>query len=434
MFALEVNFADNTLGKEVVLVRRSQALIGGDEVCHVSLEDLAPLDFQILLTRDIGRKFHVEPIPINSPQLSLLSEKVNGTFDAEALIDLDNVMLRIVCLDYDLLCREDEAFDKAGIRVLKQACGGNLEKFPAVYVEGPGFRPYALSFCQATPLLIGRLKHCTLRIDAPEISGSHARLGYENSKFWIEDLGSTNGTYIGQQQISGKTFLESGSSIKLGRNYFVKCIANSASGEVFTTVPNIPNKTKKEESRYPALISSSSIARPARVTIRPGTTIRLGRDRSSDMWLGAPHISRMHSTIVMNEQNEVVFSDFSTNGTRYDQGMLKRGDSIILKNEPKVFDFGTGTRIAICFSEQQELSFLNDKGKKEAFSASTSKASTDVVRQNRDSGVSLPKKQKPMLTAFASKISERIGISGITLVLISSTFLILVLLVMWNGA
>jgi len=48
------------------------------------------------------------------------------------------------------------------------------------------------------------------------VSHQHTRLTYENEEFWIEDLGSTNGTWLNKKKISAKTRLQPGDKVKVG--------------------------------------------------------------------------------------------------------------------------------------------------------------------------------------------------------------------------
>lgn len=433
MFALEVEFSGASSPKETVFIRRPQVLIGADELSHIVLTDLNNLDFQILLTRDIGRRFHIQPIPIKSPQLSELSKICDASCDKSVSLDLKTVKLRIVALDIDVTTREDETYDKASIRSLRQACSSPSPKLPAVSVAGHSFRHFTISFADNSSLLVGRGKACSLRIDAPEISTTHARFGCDGGNFWVEDLGSTNGTFIGQQQVSGRVNVDTNVSVRLGRNFILKGIYTKA--DIISKI-NPANEIVpiEEDVRYPALVSASSIARPARVTVKIGATIRLGRDQSSDMWLGAPHISRMHSTVVMNDRNEILFSDFSTNGTTYENTVLKRGDSILLKKDPKVFNFGSDITVAVCFNKEQELKFLNSKGDFSVFTKTEPKKRLldDHISQ-KDSDLIIQKKDDLIYKNLASNLFERMGTSGLLLVTLSIGFVLFILLGIWKG-
>lgn len=49
-----------------------------------------------------------------------------------------------------------------------------------------------------------------------KVSARHARLTLENGAYFVEDLGSTNGTWIGRKRIKGKVRLEAGAEIRIG--------------------------------------------------------------------------------------------------------------------------------------------------------------------------------------------------------------------------
>jgi adenylate cyclase len=76
--------------------------------------------------------------------------------------------------------------------------------------------------------LIGRNKDCHIRMKDKTSSMTHAALVYEKDGFWtINDLGSTNGTYL-NEKIVGRTGLKirSGDMISIGfQNVIVhRCI------------------------------------------------------------------------------------------------------------------------------------------------------------------------------------------------------------------
>lgn len=48
---------------------------------------------------------------------------------------------------------------------------------------------------------IGRSKRCNVYIPDPYLSKQHARIFFKDAEFYIEDLKSTNGTYVNGRQI-----------------------------------------------------------------------------------------------------------------------------------------------------------------------------------------------------------------------------------------
>jgi len=67
------------------------------------------------------------------------------------------------------------------------------------------------------PLLIGRGSDAAIRLDDDYVSTRHARIAVSNDQWFVEDLGSTNGTYIGSQRLSQPTTLQLGSKVRIGK-------------------------------------------------------------------------------------------------------------------------------------------------------------------------------------------------------------------------
>ncbi|MEO0136417.1 MAG: GGDEF domain-containing protein [candidate division WOR-3 bacterium] len=63
--------------------------------------------------------------------------------------------------------------------------------------------------------IIGRANDCDFIIDGKEVSRKHARIYYEDGKFKIEDLNSTNGTFVNGKEIT-KAELKHGDEINIG--------------------------------------------------------------------------------------------------------------------------------------------------------------------------------------------------------------------------
>ncbi len=74
----------------------------------------------------------------------------------------------------------------------------------------------AFSLEQA-PLLIGRGTDATIRLDDDYVSTRHARIAASGDQWFIEDLGSTNGTYLGASRLTQPTTITLGSQIRIGK-------------------------------------------------------------------------------------------------------------------------------------------------------------------------------------------------------------------------
>jgi pSer/pThr/pTyr-binding forkhead associated (FHA) protein len=67
------------------------------------------------------------------------------------------------------------------------------------------------------PVVIGRGSDCQILLDDDYSSTRHARLFQSEGEWWVEDLGSTNGTYLDGQRVTRPVPAEIGGSIRIGR-------------------------------------------------------------------------------------------------------------------------------------------------------------------------------------------------------------------------
>lgn len=67
------------------------------------------------------------------------------------------------------------------------------------------------------PIFIGRANDSTLVLTDDYASTRHARISETNGVWYLEDLGSTNGTYVGQSKVDGPVPLEAGVAIRIGK-------------------------------------------------------------------------------------------------------------------------------------------------------------------------------------------------------------------------
>ena len=72
------------------------------------------------------------------------------------------------------------------------------------------------SFGNLSQLTIGRGDECDIQLDGLLISNQHARVSNTNSRLTIEDLNSTNGTYVNGERISGRKSLLPEDVIQIG--------------------------------------------------------------------------------------------------------------------------------------------------------------------------------------------------------------------------
>ncbi len=67
------------------------------------------------------------------------------------------------------------------------------------------------------PILIGRGSDAQIRLDDDYVSTRHARIAASGDQWYVEDLGSTNGTYLGNQRLTQPTTITLGSQVRVGK-------------------------------------------------------------------------------------------------------------------------------------------------------------------------------------------------------------------------
>ncbi|MDO4920118.1 FHA domain-containing protein [Kocuria sp.] len=84
-----------------------------------------------------------------------------------------------------------------------------------VVLEGPlAGSSYQLG---SAPVMLGRSTEATVPLEDDYASGRHARLFPQGSRWFLEDLGSTNGTYVQDQKLSRAVAVEPGVRFRVGR-------------------------------------------------------------------------------------------------------------------------------------------------------------------------------------------------------------------------
>ena len=71
-----------------------------------------------------------------------------------------------------------------------------------------------------TGVLLGRNPECTLVLDDDFASGRHARIFRRDAGWFVEDLGSTNGTFLGSSKLTQPMPVEVGSTLRIGKTVF----------------------------------------------------------------------------------------------------------------------------------------------------------------------------------------------------------------------
>jgi hypothetical protein len=80
--------------------------------------------------------------------------------------------------------------------------------------EPDGAKPR--TFKLATSMLVGRAPECEIRVDDTYASQQHARVFGRGGGWYVEDLGSTNGTFVNDQRLGAPAMVQPGDKIRVG--------------------------------------------------------------------------------------------------------------------------------------------------------------------------------------------------------------------------
>ncbi len=85
----------------------------------------------------------------------------------------------------------------------------------AAVVEGDTYK--GKTFSIGDELIIGRAAKCHVVLNDAYVSQVHARIFFKGDACMVEDLGSTNGTYVNRRRITSATELHQGDRLKIGK-------------------------------------------------------------------------------------------------------------------------------------------------------------------------------------------------------------------------
>jgi pSer/pThr/pTyr-binding forkhead associated (FHA) protein len=91
---------------------------------------------------------------------------------------------------------------------------------PRLVVErAPGHVP-GMEYEVGEGAVMGRGDQAEIRLEDPFASSRHARLSRQGAAIVLEDMGSTNGTYLNEELLSGPQPLHAGDRVRIGDSEF----------------------------------------------------------------------------------------------------------------------------------------------------------------------------------------------------------------------
>ncbi len=107
---------------------------------------------------------------------------------------------------------------------------------------------------------VGRDASNGVAINDAEISRKHSRLSFQGGKYVLEDLGSTNGTFVNGQRLAGPVVLKPGDVVSLGEHIVLMYDAINMDPGATVAVPRKPTRMEPPpvQAQVPAPVVSIS--------------------------------------------------------------------------------------------------------------------------------------------------------------------------------
>ena len=97
----------------------------------------------------------------------------------------------------------------------------SIQKQPGITIETKlGQDKVSKSHFSQNEVMIGRDTNCELSVMDEALSAHHARIIFHHGQWWLEDLNSTNGTFLNQEKLIVPAVVITGDEFKCGYTFF----------------------------------------------------------------------------------------------------------------------------------------------------------------------------------------------------------------------
>jgi len=223
---------------------------------------------------------------------------------------------------------------------------------------------------QTTPLTIGRQAGAHLLIDEGSVSRRHAVISYINKQYMVQDLGSTNGTFVNNERVElvRPCILQPNDTLRVGNTVTFRFLLRSSSPGSTSRTGNRSSALQPDETTarlkrvaqdQPVLnadgtLSSPGIEKPVPASVvatfkevpaliilptssggatstppwvyllKPNRLIAIGRERGNSIELGDPVVSRRHAELFLASNGCYIRDMGSSNGVIINQIRIER--------------------------------------------------------------------------------------------------------------
>jgi pSer/pThr/pTyr-binding forkhead associated (FHA) protein len=197
---------------------------------------------------------------------------------------------------------------------------------------------------------IGRGSKNDIIIHDNEISREHCRLIREGDDYLLEDLNSSNGSFVNAQRVTRPWHLKSGCYIELGDAIAFEYERLEPSAQVYANETETALRQPKPAMPEHFALHMASGPETGRVYTLVQPLVKIGRDLTNDIIIQDPEVSRFHARLRRVGTTFQVEDMGSTNGTRLNDVLVTKPTS--LENDDSI-SLGTGVRLQYVTSAQK---------------------------------------------------------------------------------
>lgn len=216
----------------------------------------------------------------------------------------------------------------------------------------------------AHPVSIGRLPDNMIVIDNPAVSGRHARVFREGDHYVVEDLKSTNGTFVNEKPIARHTLLE-GDVVLIGKHSLHFTLAGGdqepAAKPAGTFLPDVGGTMMLDTLRQKELLAELDRGRPSQMhSVIPKTAIPTPPARTGSVRVvgGGPSVSLTAVTTIIGKADNAQIKTKGWFKPKVSAAITRKGDGFtvtpmgaaVLVNHEKITgrrDLANGDRIEV---------------------------------------------------------------------------------------
>lgn len=177
---------------------------------------------------------------------------------------------------------------------------------------------------QGSEIGLGQEMDNGVRIPFPGVSRHHAKIGYDGKSYWIEDVGSANGTFLNGRRVAKKERLEHLDVVSLGRKTDLIFLRRKMEAARVTR--------RGIKNAWLEILDGLDVGTRKEI---PRGAITIGRSNSNNLVADSQLVSKIHVRLEQNGIQLLLIDLQSSNGTfmngeRIESKVLADGDEFIL--------------------------------------------------------------------------------------------------------